>query len=172
MFLILVVANISGKHFPYPSRFVGNNGYVKFSALISSNIPVLTETVIPYLSEDTVASLRKTLRTHKAIRYWLVDYFSPASYEYRRRSGMSKVMANSPFLFEPKDYFGFFLSCGWRPKETRYFAIEAERLRRPAPFPLIIRLFIGILGMFILAECRREMKSFVGFVRFKINESE
>jgi methyltransferase (TIGR00027 family) len=133
----------------------------------SKKILVLTEAVTPYLSEDAVASLGADLRSHESIGYWGVDYFSPASYEYRRRSGMSRSMKNAPFLFEPKDYFGFFLRIGWKPKKTRYFATEAARLRRPAPFPLVTRLGMRILGMFASPERRREMKQYAGFVLFE-----
>jgi methyltransferase (TIGR00027 family) len=133
----------------------------------SKKVLVLTEAVTPYLSEEAVASLGADLRSHESIGNWLVDYFSPASYEYRRRSGMSQSMKNAPFLFEPKDYFGFFLQIGWKPKETRYFTTEAERLRRPAPFPLVTRLVMRILGIFATPERRREIKQYAGFVLFE-----
>lgn len=133
----------------------------------SKYILVLTEAVTPYLSEEAVASLGTDLRSHASIRYWVADYFSPASYEYRRRSGISQAMKNAPFLFEPTDYFGFFAQLGWKPKETRYFAIEGERLRRPAPFPLAIRLMTRVLGIFASPTRRREMKQYAGFVLFE-----
>jgi len=133
----------------------------------SKKVLVLTEAVTPYLSDDAVASLGADLRSYESIDYWVVDYFSPASYEYRRRSGMSKSMKNAPFLFEPEDYFDFFLRIGWKPKEVRYFATEAERLRRPAPFPLITRFVMRILGFFATPARRREMKQYAGFVLFE-----
>lgn len=138
----------------------------------SNKVLVLTEAVTPYLSEDAVASLGVELGSHESIGYWIVDYFSPASYEYRRRSGMSKSMENAPFLFEPDDYFGFFSQVGWKPKETRYFAIEAERLRRPAPLPLVTRFVMRILGFFTSPERRRAMKQYAGFVLFEPANTE
>jgi methyltransferase (TIGR00027 family) len=137
----------------------------------SKKVLVLTEAVTPYLSEDAVASLGADLRSHKSIKYWVADYFSPASYAYRRRSGMSQAMKNAPFLFEPKDYFGFFTQIGWKPKETRYFAIEAERLLRPAPFPVTIRLVMRIMEIIASPERRREMKRYAGFVLFEPTEA-
>ncbi|MDY7096189.1 MAG: SAM-dependent methyltransferase [Acidobacteriota bacterium] len=133
----------------------------------SEKILVLTEAVTPYLSEEEVASLGADLRSQESIAYWLVDYFSPASYEYRRRSGMSQSMKKAPFLFEPKDYFDFFLRAGWKPREVRYFAIEAKRLGRSAPFPLIQRLMMRVLGMLASPERRREMQQYAGFVLFE-----
>jgi len=138
----------------------------------SKKVLVLTEAVTPYLSEDAVASLGADLEAHESIGYWVADYFSPASYEYRRRSGMSKAMENAQFLFEPEDYFGFFRRIGWKPKEIKYFATEAERLCRPAPFPLITRFLIGILGFFASPERRREMKQYAGFVLFERASTE
>lgn len=138
----------------------------------SSSILVLTETVTPYLPEAAVASLGADLAAHASIRYWLVDYFAPELYEYRRRTGMSKMMENAPFLFEPKDYFGFFLGIGWKPKATQYFAAEAERLQRPAPFPPAVRFMMRILRLFASPERRREMNQYAGFVLFEPTGAE
>lgn len=133
----------------------------------SGKVLVLTEAVTPYLPEAAVAALGADLRARAAIKYWIVDYFSPASYEYRRRSGMSRAMKNAPFLFEPQDYFGFFAACGWKPKQVKYFAEEAARLKRPAPFPWHVRLITSVLGIMMPPEKRREMKRFAGFVLFE-----
>jgi len=138
----------------------------------AKKILVLTEAVTPYLSEDAVASLGADLRSRDSIVYWVVDYFSPASYEYRRRSGTIKSMENAPFLFEPEDYFGFFMRLGWKPKETRYFATEAEQLHRPAPFPYVARVTMRILGFFASPERRRKMKQYAGFVLFEPTSTE
>ncbi len=133
----------------------------------SAKVLVLTEAVTPYLSEDAVASLGADLRSHESLKYWIADYFSPASYKYRRRSGMTRAMKNAPFLFEPKNYFDFFAQIGWKPKETRYFAIEAERLCRPAPFSLTIRLVMRVLEFIASPQRRREMKRYAGFILFE-----
>ncbi len=133
----------------------------------SGKVLVLTEAVTPYLPEEAVAALGADLRARAAMKYWIVDYFSPASYEYRRRSGMSRAMKNAPFLFEPKDYFGFFAAAGWQPKEIKYFAEEAEHLRRPAPFPWHVRLITSVLGILLPPEKRRAMKRYAGFVLFE-----
>lgn len=133
----------------------------------SGKVLVLTEAVTPYLPEEAVAALGADLRARTAMRYWIVDYFSPASYEYRRRSGMSRAMKNAPFLFEPKDYFGFFAAAGWQPKEIKYFAEEAQRMLRPAPFPWHVRLITSVLGILMPPEKRRAMKRYAGFVLFE-----
>ena len=127
---------------------------------------VLTEGVIPYLAQIEVASLAADLRGVESVRYWVADYFSPQSYAYRRRSGMSQALRNAPFRFEPEDYFGFFKAIGWMPRETRYLADEGMRLRRPAPFPLVIRWLMRIAALTASTERRRTMNQYAGYVLF------
>ena len=131
----------------------------------SGNILVLTEAVIPYLAEDIVASIADDLRAHPAIKYWIVDYFSPEAYRYRHRTKMDQMSA--PFLFEPGDYFGFFAGLGWRPKEIRYLAHEAERFHRPPSFPAVIRWITRIAGLFMSRGRRESMKRYTGYVLFE-----
>jgi methyltransferase (TIGR00027 family) len=100
-------------------------------AASSKNVLVLTEGVIPYLSEDEVIALSRDLRSHASMRQWIADYFSPAAYRYRKRRGISTAMKSAPFRFEPADYFGFFRDLGWKPKAIRYIPEEARRLKRP-----------------------------------------
>lgn len=130
----------------------------------SRKVLVLTEAVIPYLSEKAVASLAADLRARPSIRYWIADYFSPAAYQYRRRTGMDKAMRNAPFRFEPTDYFAFFAGLGWHPREVRYLAQEADRLKRPPEFPMAIRLLTGVMGLFLSRERREAMKRHSGYV--------
>jgi hypothetical protein len=76
-------------------------------------------------------------------------------------------MKNAPFLFEPKDYFGFFAGFGWRPRETRYLALEADRLNRPPAFPVKVKLLTRAIGMFMSRERREAMKKYTGYVLFE-----
>ncbi len=131
----------------------------------SGNILVLTEAVIPYLAEDIVASIAGDLRAHPAIKYWIVDYFSPEAHRYRQKNRMDQLSA--PFLFGPRDYFGFFAGLGWRPKEIRYLAKEADRFNRPPSFPAVIQWFTRVMGLFMSRERREEMKKFTGYVLFE-----
>ncbi len=138
----------------------------------SRKVLVLTEGVVPYLTEQAVASLAADLRRNPAVRYWIVDYFSPEAYAYRRRSGMGRAMQNAPFLFEPKDFFGFFAGLGWQPKETRYLAEEADALNRPPAFPLFVRLAMFVMGRFLPPERRKAMKRYTGYVLFEPSAKE
>ena len=87
---------------------------------------MLTEGVIPYLSTEDVASLADDIKGHAAFQYWIVDYSSPETRRFRRKAAQRMGMQNAPFLFEPKDYFGFFRDHGWRPEDIRYLPEEAQ----------------------------------------------
>jgi methyltransferase (TIGR00027 family) len=120
---------------------------------------VLTEGVVPYLSNDEVASLAEDLRAEPHMALWVVDYFSPKVLARRvERPGMK----NAPFRFAPEDWAGFFEAHGWRVVEIRYLAEEARRLgrRRPAsPSQWISRL----RRLFLSAKRREALGRFAGF---------
>jgi hypothetical protein len=108
---------------------------------------VLTEGVVPYLTETDVTGLAGDLRREEKIRYWITDYFSPQAI----RSGdklRAKFMRNAPFQFKPADWFGFFGALGWRPAEVRFVWEEGERLKRPIPLPLRVKLLLALAGLF------------------------
>lgn len=130
----------------------------------SAKILVLTEGVIPYLTEEAVASLANDLREIRRVRFWITDYFSPSSYAYRRRSGMADTMRNAPFLFEPKDCLAFFERLGWRKRDIKYLAVEARKLRRPPPFPLLTRLLMKLGRVLLPKDKRRSLSEYAGYV--------
>jgi methyltransferase (TIGR00027 family) len=133
----------------------------------SSKILVLTEGVIPYLTEEQVGALANDLHDHASFGAWVADYFGPQTFEYRRKQGMDKAMKNAPFLFEPKDYFGFFRAHRWTAKEVRYLQPESIKLKRPMPLPLLLRIMFVIFTLFMGAEKRREAQEFMGYVWFE-----
>lgn len=133
----------------------------------AGKVLVLTEGVVPYLSNDDAALLAEDLRTMGSIRYWIVDYFSKRAMKFRQRHQMGRRMQNAPFLFEPDDWFGFFEQHGWQPKATRYLFDEGERFARFPPLPLMARaVYIG-LAPFLSRERRLEMRRFAGYVLLK-----
>src|SRR5690349_4736315 len=83
---------------------------------------VLTEGVVPYLTEEDAGALADDLRALDHAAGWIVDYFSPDAAKFRRRSGMTRMMQNAPFKFAPDDTFGFFSAHRWRVGEMRYLA--------------------------------------------------
>ncbi len=108
---------------------------------------VLTEGVVLYLRTQEAALLADELRTHRPFRYWIVDYFSPATRRFGMRMGMRMNMQNAPFRFDPDDYFAFFRRHGWAPREIRYLSDEAKKLNRPLEGPLKMQLLLMRLFM-------------------------
>jgi methyltransferase (TIGR00027 family) len=72
----------------------------------ATKILVLTEGVVPYLTNEDVTDLADDLRQMEKIGFWIIDYFSPEAIRYGRKM-RARFMRNAPFQFEPKDWFGF-----------------------------------------------------------------
>jgi methyltransferase (TIGR00027 family) len=113
----------------------------------ATKILVVTEGVVPYLSDADVAELADELRQAEKIGFWIIDYFSPEAIRYGEKL-RARFMHNTPFRFSPKDWFGFFDQRGWQPREIRYIAEEAERLGRPVPLPLRWKVWLRLAGVF------------------------
>jgi methyltransferase (TIGR00027 family) len=124
---------------------------------------VLTEGVISYWSVEEVGSLADDLKALGQACYWVVDYFSPEVVKYRQRSRIGRKMRNAPFKFAPTDWLGFFREHGWRPKEIRYLAEEAERLHRPIQLPVLLKLTIGVRNFFATKERQANLKRYLGY---------
>jgi methyltransferase (TIGR00027 family) len=129
----------------------------------ASAVLVLTEGVIPYLTEEEVGALADDLRAHDVIRSWVVDYFSHEALRYRRQSGMARHLQNAPFRFEPKDWFGFFAEHGWRVQDITYLAEEAERLHRPMPLPPTWKALMKLRTFFMTSRRRKTVRQFAGY---------
>ena len=127
-------------------------------------ILVLTEGVVPYLTAEEVASLADNLRALDHVAGWMVDYFSPEAMKFRSRSGMAKAMENAPFRFTPADPFGFYAAHGWRMREARYLVEEGERLGRPMPMTLKMKLAMAIGSLFAPKERLEAYRKFTGIL--------
>lgn len=123
---------------------------------------VLTEGVVPYLSNEDVGSLADDLRELDHLRYWIIDYFAPYTAKYRRRV-MRGRMQNAPFKFEPDDWFAFFNAHGWQCRDMRYVTEEGERLKRPMQFPPHLILLMAIRSLFMSKEKRAAFQKFAGY---------
>ena len=87
----------------------------------AEKVLVLTEGVVPYLSNSEVSELTGDLRAVEKIRFWIVDYFSPQALRYGRKL-RTRFMRNAPFQFEPTNWFPFFDERRWRASEVSYIA--------------------------------------------------
>jgi methyltransferase (TIGR00027 family) len=126
---------------------------------------VLTEGIIPYLSEEEVAALASDLNKYPCFQLWVADYFSPSVTKYRQAHSKRMRLENAPFKFAPKDYYGFFLSRGWQAKEVRYIADAAQNLERPAP--AWVRVMSTLSGLFLSPEQRDQRKKSMAYVLFE-----
>jgi methyltransferase (TIGR00027 family) len=134
----------------------------------SSGILVLTEGVIPYLSNEDVSALAIELKGMSQVRFWIADYFSAASLEYRRRRRrIARGMRNAPFKFAPGDWFEFFKHRGWEASQVRYIPEEAWRLRRPIPLPWHMKIFLRVMRPFMSEQRKEAFRKFAGYVLLK-----
>jgi methyltransferase (TIGR00027 family) len=125
---------------------------------------VLTEGVVPYLSEEQAGSLADDLRALAHACWWVLDYFSPEVVTYRGRNGMHQHMQNAPFKFAPKDWWGFFDAHGWKQKDIRYYWEEAQRRKRMLVLPLRMRLIFRVRGLFVSKRQREAFQKLAGYV--------
>lgn len=123
-------------------------------------ILVLTEGVIPYLTEAQVAGLAKDLLVHPRYALWLAEFFAPQVYPYLRAAARAPQMAKAPFRFFPAGWEAFFLAQGWAFKDLRYTGSVAGRFNRMPPMPWWGKL----LSRFASKAALQRATSVTGFV--------
>jgi len=101
----------------------------------SKKVLVITEGVIPYLSNEDASELASALYNEKHFEFWITEYYSPEILQFLRTPKRLKQMEKAPFLFYPSDWFGFFKDRGWDQFQTHFFGVESERLGRMPPTP-------------------------------------
>jgi methyltransferase (TIGR00027 family) len=126
----------------------------------AKQVLVLTEGVIPYLTENDVAALAEDLLSQKNFKYWIGEYLAPELYGYFKNKKRQRMMRNAPFRFMPQDWFGFFGNCGWKALTIRYIPEESERLGRAIPMPWWATIFR------VLMPKNSRFAKFSGFVLF------
>jgi methyltransferase (TIGR00027 family) len=101
----------------------------------SQKVAILTEGLIPYLTEEQMGQLADDLFAQKSFLYWIGEYLSPLVYDSIKTKTKVAKMKKAPFVFFPKDWFGFFASHGWIAKDIRYMPAEGHKLNRRFPAP-------------------------------------
>lgn len=101
----------------------------------SRNTLVLTEGVIPYLSNIEARSLADALRSQKNFKYWITEYYSDEILKFLRTPKRLREMENAPFQFYPNNWFEFFQESGWSEVVTKYFGVESQKFGRTPPTP-------------------------------------
>jgi methyltransferase (TIGR00027 family) len=135
----------------------------RIDAASQGGVLVLTEGVIPYLSNDEAASLADSLHSMHHARLWIVDYLSARAVKFRRRQHVRRAMQNAPFKFAPGDWFAFFRQHGWRVKEIRYYPVEGALRGRPVPLPASARLVIAVSRLFVKERRLEGLRQFGGY---------
>ncbi len=117
---------------------------------------LLAEGVIPYLSNDEVASLAGDLYSIPSFQHWILDFDNAG--KRRMPHAWAKKLKAAPFLFQVDDWFAFFERAGWQPRKVVTSAEESERIHRPFPssFPL------GFIMRALPAALRRRVLSASG----------
>ncbi len=126
------------------------------------NILVLTEGVLPYLSNEDVGALADDLRGQRNIRFWIADYMAPQVQRFRQRLSR-RHLRNAAFKFAPGDWFEFFGRHGWQSTAMRYYFEESIKQNRPITLPLPYRLVMGARWLFATREQRKNFGKFAGF---------
>jgi methyltransferase (TIGR00027 family) len=111
------------------------NTFLDNLSLTSKKTLIITEGVIPYLSNEEAQSLAQSLYKHKNFEYWITEYYSPEILQLLRTKKRIEQMENSPFLFYPDDWFKFFNNEGWVDLTTKYFGEESIKNGRTPPTP-------------------------------------
>jgi methyltransferase (TIGR00027 family) len=134
-------------------------------AATSERALVLTEGVVPYLRTQEAALLADDLRAQRPFRYWIVDYFWPATLRFGMRFWLRMNMQNAPFRFDPDDYLAFFRRHGWTPREIRYLGDEAKKCNRPLEAPLKLRR--ALMRLFMSKSRRDALNRSAAYVLFE-----
>lgn len=127
---------------------------------------VLTEGVVPYLKNEDVAALADDLRARPAVVGWIAEYFAERALQARQRR-MGKATQNAPFQFRPPEWWSFFAAHGWKPDQARYLFVEGEKLKRPFPAPLSLRVLLKISRFFIKKDEANEMMKMMGYILYR-----
>ncbi len=99
----------------------------------SQKVLVLSEGVIPYLTEEEVSRLAEDITAEPKLAFWLHDYYSAQA--RRHRPSWRKKLKAAPFRFHAPDWFGFFAERGFTPLEKITIRDEARRIQRSPPLP-------------------------------------
>lgn len=109
-------------------------------------VAVLTEGVLPYLTQEQASELSEDLIHHSSFKYWICEYISEKSYRYLKDPKRMKALRNAPFQFYPDDWMRFFEERGWHITQSQFYTEISEQFGRPTPLPKVFKLFEFVMG--------------------------
>jgi O-methyltransferase involved in polyketide biosynthesis len=96
-----------------------------------SRVLVVTEGLLVYLDEATVAALADDLGASFPLALWLLENVTPPILARMKRNWDKALRpADAEMKFAPKGGLGFFQAHGWTPTVKKSLLDEAERLGR------------------------------------------
>jgi methyltransferase (TIGR00027 family) len=99
---------------------------------LGSNVVVMSEGLLIYLTNDEVASLANDLADCSHFRTWIVDLTSPGQLRLMQRTTGKKLQdAGAPFKFGPPEGQNFFVPYGWAPHDVQGMLKTAAQFNRP-----------------------------------------
>ena len=120
---------------------------------------VVTEGLLVYLDEATVASLADDLRASFPTALWLLENVTPAVLARMKRNWDKTLRpADAAMKFAPRDGLGFFSARGWTKVAEKSLLDEAERLGREMRIVATIRALSRWLPILGTAYARRQAK--------------
>ncbi len=127
----------------------------------SSNVLVVTEGLLIYLTGDQVGTLARDLHAVPTFHEWLIDLANPLLLKIMQKYwGQSVSAGGAPFQFAPASGTKFFEPFGWREKRFRSSMEEAHRLGREMPMMWLWRLLARLRS----AAVRENIRRMSGFV--------
>ena len=129
----------------------------------AKKVLILTEGLIPYLSQDEVAALSQDILREQRFIYWITEYFDPKVYRTLKSTLKTAKMKNAPFRFFPDNWYKFFAGLGWHAQETQYSSSIAAEFKRPLPMPLLVKLLLPLMSK----KVRDQATRMTGFVLLK-----
>jgi methyltransferase (TIGR00027 family) len=127
----------------------------------SKNALIISEGVLPYLSNGDVASLAADLYSTPCCQNWIMDFDNAG--KRRMPRAWEKRLRAAPFRFQVADWFEFFKQSGWHPQRIITSAEESAQLRRPYPFAFPL----GLLMHALPASVRQKILSLSGAVMMR-----
>jgi methyltransferase (TIGR00027 family) len=128
----------------------------------SRKVLVITEGVIPYLTNDDARTLAQDLAAIKNFEFWIQD-FRTGGFAQKLPRKWKRSLKEAPFRFSANDWFAFFGQSGWTADTLFYTSDVATRIKRPFPF----MFSWALLGWIVSRKRREKMRLSSGYVLMK-----